>query len=393
MFVGFANMLLLLGLAQIASTAEEVMCPSTTYPHLDKRGDHKHCICPHRYECNNCGRGCRVLDLSFKQRCVAGFKPSCTNCKCDADGFAQEARGQRLGKLWDLRSQPICSYDNVPVFNNSNNFKFVFTISNGHTGTGFLGSQKAWLEVFRRMDPRLLLLHEFEANKSFLTELPSRKDFCEAALSYVVEQKVPRLIRRMQYDQHDVVYQAGHQVLQGILPALLAYLGPAASLVRLRRNRLETAFSFSQKAIGPCGLKCKWCPCPMDLMTRCPIDGEHYRQLTTFEKYLWAVDEMECTWQSIRKQFPEVPFHIFEWSKRIQSHHLIDLAAFLNVTMKILPELAETQALTRANAHVSEADRKAEQAKWAKLLESDQRYQQIVGLSNCSKYSCVDAFS
>ena len=295
----------------------------------------------------------------------------------------QAADVPRLGRLVDRRKESFCNYSNVPVFDNPKGYRFTFTVSNGHTGTGFLGMQMTWRKIFQKLDPKLLVLHEQEVDRHFVSSLPLREDFCDAALEYVVKRKIPKLLSRM--TKQTTVFQAGHQVIMGLLPALLHYLGPAVQLVRLRRNRVDTAYSFDHKNVGPCDGHCVFCPCPLDFNTRCPIDGEHWGQLSVHEQYLWAVDEVECVWQSIQRQFPAVPSFELDWDQHIATQKMVDLAKFLKLDMALLnPEVLETE---RAHVHINASVRSNKNM--TLLLALDRHYRDVVGLAECSTFHCV----
>lgn len=53
------------------------------------------------------------------------------------------------------------------------------------------------------------------------------------------------------YTDMSRLFAAGHQIVLGIVPALADLLGPSGKFVRLRRNRLDVAYSFAQKKEGP----------------------------------------------------------------------------------------------------------------------------------------------
>jgi len=98
-------------------------------------------------------------------------------------------------------------------------------------------------------------------------------------------------------------FGSGHQVILGILPALVDVFGDAAKFVRLRRNRLDVARSFAKKGGGPCTHRCIYCLCPLDPVVRCPVSGDVWASLNTFQRWV-KLPSCGC----IRAIFPHVLF-------------------------------------------------------------------------------------
>lgn len=116
---------------------------------------------------------------------------------------------------------------------------------------------------------------------------------------------------------------AGHQIILGMVPALVRVLGVGrqsalpievqqvtrcfqdkAKFIRLRRNKKDVAYSYYQKGGDPCTGKCIYCICPLDAAARIPVRGEIWEKLSVYQRYLWFVDELEAQWQATKKTFP-----------------------------------------------------------------------------------------
>ena len=135
-----------------------------------------------------------------------------------------------------------------------------------------------------------------------------------------------------------VWFGSGHQIILGLLPALVDVLGSHAKFIRLRRNRFDTAYSFTQNHGDPCTDECKFCLCPLDSATRCPPHGHVWHKLNSFERYLWAVDEVECQWQALLNSRPSLKFIEVSYSCR----------AHCNDSKSIIRSMCKMYACTRS---------------------------------------------
>eukprot|EP00730_Choanoeca_flexa_P009692 TRINITY_DN1289_c0_g1_i1.p1 TRINITY_DN1289_c0_g1~~TRINITY_DN1289_c0_g1_i1.p1 ORF type:complete len:378 (+),score=22.38 TRINITY_DN1289_c0_g1_i1:234-1367(+) len=358
-------------------------CPPPTF----KLPKSDHCVCPKRYDCTGCSYRC--ASYSFNRRCsLKTFPESCKNCTCTVESEFMSGH-KHLGNLRDLRHEPICKYrpEQMPNFENPHNYEFIFTVTNGHSGTKFFGSQSSWKDTFAQLDPSLVVLHEQEPDLQGVMHLTFQPDFCTRALDYVINRKVPHLLRTLERKNGRVLYQSGHTVNSGLLPALLAYLGPHVKLVRLRRDRIDTAWSWSKKPTGPCN-RCWNCACPFDLNTRCPIDGQHWDQMTRFEQYLWTIDEVECLWQSIRHQFPDVPVYQLDWYGKVNVVHMAALAKFLLPSAHFYNFPRPSHQLEPKNVHLEPGQTR----NTTLLQELDMHYRKLTGLADCDRYHCIGPY-
>ncbi|EGD77298.1 hypothetical protein PTSG_08392 [Salpingoeca rosetta] len=378
--------------ALLAPTVEAVhgVCAENTFPALNTRGQHFHCICPDEFICEGCSHGCQP---AMKNRCVNGFIPSCTTCRCSKETGDEEPRRKRkkrprLGDLVDRIDAPFCEAEGeaFPASRKyDGNGTFVFVVSNGHTGTTFLGQLSTWRTVFGRVPRGYVIVHEQEADKALVQQLPFHDDWCQRALEYVADHKVPFMQRALDNLGAHTYFAAGHQIILGMLPALADILGDRVRFVRLRRNRFDTAYSYMPKRGGPCQQQCHYCLCPLDRAARCPApSGDVWNSLNSFQQYLWSVDEVECQWQALLQSRPHLQHMEINWSGTIEPSTMQTLASFLGMTFAEDVQVAQT---VQSNEHVSR--KKRGEKNMTLLHEWARDYEQRLRLPHCNDYTCI----
>ncbi len=106
--------------------------------------------------------------------------------------------------LVDRREEPFCPYN----LSESQKYKgpnsFVFVVSNGHTGTTFLGQNSVWRQNFGNLPPGFHIMHEQDADKGEIREIPTSVDFCDHALKYVIEKKIPHMDSTLEHFKKQV---------------------------------------------------------------------------------------------------------------------------------------------------------------------------------------------
>lgn len=400
------------------------------------------CSCPPRLEVE-CPEDCDIKyecetmfpDASWKPRCVRGYPSTCDACKCkatrdtpklalDAEARAAqlvEGAGQRnnepdMGRLIDFRRLPLCKseippppmpvlpdppppdgfetmtprqkrkvYVPVPVAN----YTFVFVVSNGHTGTTFLGRMSDWRQHLgpgKKLQPGFSVQHETDPDKGALVQIPWTPNYCNDGMKYVAERKVPKIVHVLRARKQHTWIESGHQNMLGELSGLAQMLGKQVRFVRMRRNRLDVAYSYSQKGEGPCSPACIYCLCPLDPIARCPVDGETWGMLTLFQQYLWFVDELECQWQALVYNEPGITRVDLNWDKSISGEQLLMVAKFSGMDKAVLRN--ETKKETeRDNDHVKSSKRSTKN--YAAMEAEALQYQELLRLKHCDTYSCI----
>jgi hypothetical protein len=300
-----------------------------------------------------------------------------------------------FGAMIDRRLEPFCPPEpNAADYKYTGNRTFVFVVSNGHTGTTFFGKSSSWRDAFgdEQMLRGLFITHELEADKEFAKRIPWGVDYCSKARDYVINQKIPHIEKILksteERDHTDVpgtFFGSGHQVGLGMVPALIDVLGDRAKFVRLRRNKLDVAYSYAQKDGGPCTHRCIFCLCPLDAAARMPIPGEVWEQLSVFQQYLWFVDELEGQWQAVLRGRPNINYMEMDWTKVIEPEEFARMAEFVGMVGVKHKE----KPVVKANEHLNSKSKSAKNYTW--MEEQVVTYTETLGLSGgCSLYHCLN---
>lgn len=388
-------------------------CPPGTYPHhhVPREGTDVHCICPLAFQCNGCTPGClmnNVLNGSShffgpsymtgddEAGCTRGFSSGCGDeCNCKAPKSLP-----RLGlHILDRRRESLCPHrpfgakasELLPDL--PENYTFIFVVSTGHTGTTSLGQRSTWRQQFRRktMPCDFFVAHEKEQDRHFVHQTPWTTNPCAAADRYVLRDKLPLMIRMIEGYKRDngctvqggSWFGSGHQVTLGLLPSLAWLLGPRARFVRLRRDRLDTAYSFSSAKAGPCSVRCKHCLCPLDNATMLPVSGKVWQTLSNFQQYLWLQDEVEAQWQSLLYNNPTLNFIEVNWKKRLGVEDYSRIAQF---ALGLDRDAKVSVRLANANHHVSGAIKAAKNR--TIMAQEAVSYARTLGLK-CNEFHCM----
>ncbi len=185
--------------------------------------------------------------------------------------------------------------------------KTVFFVSTGRCGTKFLSKSMS--------GNRTYICHELEEpsvnsimNKYYIPLAISGQAVLGEKImkSYKLEQ-----IENVLYENNCSTYiDTGHQFNYGMFPFLLSSISNI-KLVRLRRNRYETALSFmttpesndiwNQKDYNG---YYRWMMDPRFSICNTPIGFMNkWAELSRTQKVLWAIDEVERQWTRLVRQF------------------------------------------------------------------------------------------
>ncbi|EDQ86092.1 uncharacterized protein MONBRDRAFT_11210 [Monosiga brevicollis MX1] len=326
-------------------------------------------ICPFPHRC--VGEDCRYKPMmrapALRPMTFSWYPASCDDCRCVADNR----------------------------YANPHGFSFVFTVSTGHSGTGFLGNEAVWAHALRRPSLEgtpVLVFHERHDRRNMLPNIQQRWNVCDVAWTFVVEDMVPFMEQQLLAKNRSIFFSSGHDMTVGLLPALVSYLGPAVSLVRVRRDRVRVAKSFTISVpLGPEAQRCFFCINPDSLLNRCPWrDRQAFAQLSSFQRFLHASDEMECQWQSLRHSFPHQRTFVLNWTTSISEEEMQALAYFVGELQPLSPSAEDLPLLKwiKNQHHRSRAlntsvpqDFQVELAQHAQALG--------VTLTHCNNMTCI----
>jgi hypothetical protein len=198
---------------------------------------------------------------------------------------------------------------------------FAFVYSTGRCGTSHLA------KIFD--DKHSYVCHEEEYKDTYLVMEEflrpiARTNDKDLAMEYVREKKMPFMLRRLRSAGAAKYFATGHQIIFGIVPALLEQLEGRIKFVRLRRDRLQTALSFvtapeyndpwmphweGRQTIGQ--EHPRWALCPADKVVHLDPSSEAWKRLNRFQRYLWYVDEVERQWQVFLADFSFPHIEVF----------------------------------------------------------------------------------
>ena len=167
----------------------------------------------------------------------------------------------KLGKMFDRRLNSFCQEISIlPEQLYKGNHTFIFIVSSGHAGTTYLGQSSVWRKHFGRVLPSgYFITHELGEDRELLRQIPWGQQWCDAAIKYVIEKKLPEMEGVLHFSNLHTYFSSGHQIILGLLPALVKVLGNNAKFIRLRRNRLNTAYSYAtEKQTDPCHVRCSF---------------------------------------------------------------------------------------------------------------------------------------
>mmetsp|Transcript_7936 Transcript_7936/g.17602 ORF Transcript_7936/g.17602 Transcript_7936/m.17602 type:complete len:372 (+) Transcript_7936:213-1328(+) len=140
----------------------------------------------------------------------------------------------------------------------------------------------------------------------------------------------------------------GHHTLNGIFHQIPSLFLPNVAVLRLRRDRYHTAFSFIHSGWADmCDITYGICPLRDEVVLR-PA-GQEWSQFAWHEvgitqQSLWYVDELEAEWQTLVKQNPDLPRVECDWSTRLDF-------CFQAVALLLKVDVAHGGQGVKKNAH------------------------------------------
>lgn len=298
------------------------------------------------------------------------------------------SRSERIVRFEEATKNPWAAASNAEFDAHEKSYVFVF--STGRSGTQHLSRslQSLW-------SPRSYITHEEEhmtartrdiVNQVYrrMGALSDERMFNASSSSYVREVKLPFYDALMhEHGARRVVYTGHVPLVFGLGPALLRGVAPGAiRVVRLRRERLATALSLM--ALGPAEedpwgeavrARRRWFPLPTDAFVRLRVSVSDWEQLNRFQRWLWYVDDVECRWQALKREFAGR----FGWVEvNLEGLAVMDggqgwreLARFMGVSIN-------TESARRHNS-IQSKGRVKERAEEKTLREWDEQYRSIVG--------------
>jgi hypothetical protein len=366
----------------------------------------------------HCGEDCQCLPY-VRKRLALDISSGAQRHQSDHTwGYEEEEEEvQHLGLMYDRRKKPFCPGPNahhtqawIKQRRYKGNATFVFIISTGHSGTTYLQDHLAWTTLFGPDIKQAVVLwgEVGEGDKNGLGKiiraLPTTAAYCARALEYVHGTKIPGLLKSLKsHLGRTVGIQTGHETFLAMIPALILLLGDRAKFVRLRRNRLSTAYSLSASDAmasfarndqarvkawksGPCTDRL-WGLCPFDYSARLIPPGDAWLEFSKYQRNLWFVDELEAEWQSIMQTFPETARIELNWDTNISPEVFQSIADFAGLNFTLTNATARPH---EEHAHTHNSEGMSAEDLAAKLQKLGREYADRLNLT-CDLYTCVPA--
>jgi hypothetical protein len=200
--------------------------------------------------------------------------------------------------------------------------QFIFVHSTGRCGTKHLSIVYSGENAYTTHEEEHISTHE--AMERYLRRIADTAD-TSLTEEYVRNFKIPHMLKVLRLKSKKIYFDSGHQVIFGILPSLITRLRGHIKLIRLRRDRLQTALSFVTAPEYQDPWKDRW-------KTKETIDGKHprwalrptddiavlnpsprqWKSLNRFQRYLWYVDEVERQWKKLKDEhtFPSIEVNL-----------------------------------------------------------------------------------
>ena len=231
----------------------------------------------------------------------------------------------------------------------NNDYDFIFGYSTGHVGTTTLSEGR-----YYGQPSKIVFLHEMKYGPlgdnnvdiihwSYNTSVWKKNDLAKDMI-YVKEVFLPFLLLSMKKAKAATLVDMGHHNLY-FIDALVKYLLNETNykflMVRLRRERLETAVSLSyhrpnRPMIDLCGeLVTRYCPYDrVNEVVNKPPSIDVWNNFTVTQKALWIIDETEARWLKLIKDNPTMNFTEVYWSTAYPTsmdEAALKVAQFLNL--------------------------------------------------------------
>lgn len=254
------------------------------------------CACPHKFSCTGCSLACKNQrlkplapgePLSPPVRCVQGFSPKCgTACQCiwPQNGSTGNAVITKQSMCGAGSQTHVSQQDRGDPWIPELQTKFIFTISNGHAATSYLGKRTTW-ESFvspSTLNQSLRITFEGFPYNLAIRQLPMHPNTCAISMFYMNTYWWDGFMKDVFHKAPWITtwFDTGHlaSMVAGTLASVFGR--ERVAFLRIRRNRLDLAYSKfvsvshrgltsteDDYTLGPCSTACEWCLCPLDAAT------------------------------------------------------------------------------------------------------------------------------
>jgi hypothetical protein len=201
----------------------------------------------------------------------------------------------------------------------SKSIDFIFGFSNGHVGTKGMSDRQSY-----EITDKVQFIFEGR-NIKIGSKFWSENSSFQYEKEFVRQIYIPSMIKYR--ENKTVLIDLGHHNIF-FIDALISHLLYETSyrfiLVRIRRNRYETANSLMYKdkkhIYGHISqLKYRYYPFDRTEQVILKVNFETWQKFGIFQQALWFIDETEAQWQRIIQTYPTIEFINIMWSQEDQS--------------------------------------------------------------------------
>mmetsp|Transcript_13687 Transcript_13687/g.38884 ORF Transcript_13687/g.38884 Transcript_13687/m.38884 type:complete len:366 (-) Transcript_13687:55-1152(-) len=208
---------------------------------------------------------------------------------------------------------------------------YVFGATTGHTGSTSLSSRDGYAPGPRRDAITFHFEDLFQEELAWQEWWHGRKRSLHEQIHRVARRYKPGVDRAMAAARARTYVDLGHHNIHGILGATPEVFGAEAFLVRVRRERLRVAYSFSLSppfrdlcpsdgrslaSAGAHGFAFRLCPLTNEVLLH-PAGGNWTRSswssLSLVQQALWYIDELEAEWQRLLASYPDASYLECDW--------------------------------------------------------------------------------
>lgn len=200
--------------------------------------------------------------------------------------------------------------------------RYMFGISTGHSGTTSLSNAQSYSGSFIR---NITFRFEMDCFSicSFINGWPqwaaTQPSLEEQERKVRKDYKIP-IDDLLDHGQSSTYVDLGHHNLHGILRTTPKVFGDDVFLIRIRRDRVHTAYSYSIYNRDLCKNWFRVCPLT-DWHLLSPRSGkwteDTWRSMTHEQQHLWFVDEVEAEFQQLLRENPHVSYLGCNWSDNL----------------------------------------------------------------------------
>ncbi|CAM9284178.1 unnamed protein product [Phaeothamnion confervicola] len=273
--------------------------------------------------------------------------------------------------------------------------------THGHEGTTALARADKYECPSRRVEVRMqgqlrnrtrsTVVHKFEKNfkipllahsnpachnDTSRMRAGSRDAWMNQSAYEIHSEILPGIEKLLRVSTAEVYVDLGHQFATGclLIDPLIEALGPALCMVRIRRQRLDVAYSLASGSHGPpCNpTQSYWWFVCRTRDAALYVDDDRWSALDPFQQHLWVTDEIEAQWQLLLLRQPQLRHFDLDWDAALEQRHFELVARLAGCAVRADADFSPT----KRHVHGDAAERNA-----SELRLRDAAYRETVEYS------------